>query len=351
MVEKLIKKYFSENEHCSDEEKTEIYRYLKNHPSEFLEYFSEDEWNIFLSTIKQTPGNEKISSDNFSDTSHPQKSKATFKRIYFTVAATAACILLFFFMGQNKIGKQRIIASKNVNEVLNTPPPINIKHEVPIITRENLSDKTEYITLPDSSRVQLFAGGKISYKENFDIEKRDIFLVGTAVFKVAKDAKRPFTVFCNEVATTALGTEFKVNSNGNKISVKLIEGKILVRSTQADSSTSHKIYYMLPGKTILFDRTKNTFEEDVALNNKPRAVSVEKYKQFDDRSLAEVLNYLAEKYRVKIIYPENSIAQVRFVGTLYDKESVESILENISLMNGMKLSVDSTSAVRVFTLR
>ena len=46
----------------------------------------------------------------------------------------------------------------------------------------------------------------------FPPDKREIFLKGEAKFIVAKNKKKPFTVYTGMLATTALGTIFTVKT-------------------------------------------------------------------------------------------------------------------------------------------
>ena len=51
---------------------------------------------------------------------------------------------------------------------------------------------------------------------------------GAAVFKVASDPIRPFTVESGELLTTVTGTEFTVSQNGNAVRVAVLEGSVNV---------------------------------------------------------------------------------------------------------------------------
>ena len=68
----------------------------------------------------------------------------------------------------------------------------------------------------------------------FQNNKREIYLEGEAYFKVAKDKTKPFTVFAGALATTALGTQFRITAKKNtpgNITVKLFTGKVAIRSS------------------------------------------------------------------------------------------------------------------------
>ncbi|MFC0774932.1 FecR family protein [Terrimonas alba] len=108
--------------------------------------------------------------------------------------------------------------------------PGESKHSQPISYQTPLGHR-QTITLPDGSTVVLNSNSSISLNANFNENNREIFLNGNALFKVAKNAGKPFIVIANNIATTALGTEFYVHGKqaiyGN-IQVDLLEGNVKV---------------------------------------------------------------------------------------------------------------------------
>lgn len=87
------------------------------------------------------------------------------------------------------------------------------------------------VTLTDGSKVTLNTRSRVevSYAEG----RRDVKLIaGQALFEVAKDKTRPFVVTAGPRQVTALGTEFDVRLDGQKVQVTLIEGKVAVAPTR-----------------------------------------------------------------------------------------------------------------------
>ncbi len=88
--------------------------------------------------------------------------------------------------------------------------------------------ETDVIDLPDGS--QLALGPATALSVNFTHERRAVTLrSGAAIFDVAKDADRPFSVTAGELVATALGTRFEVRSNGGVERVGVAEGTVRVR--------------------------------------------------------------------------------------------------------------------------
>ena len=361
MIEKLIKKYFDKN--SSPEEKKSIYESLIDSPSEYTQYFSEEEWNAFIDS------NEK-GREHEAELLNRKYKTANAKRIVFYKRmgyAAASVIILFLSFWMIKVyfpNKQPQISARKFTE---SPG---------LIVRFNASPVAEKIVLSDSSVVELSAGSKISYLRNFEPGRRTIQLEGTAIFKIFKNPKRPFTVFCKEVATTALGTKFRVsNSKSGKVLVELMEGKILVRRSGKEENNRNEQYYLVAGDVISFDRPKNMFtkystianNEDKAPstasgNRKPASlpknveslsdhrIETESSIQFNGEMLPKVLDYMSVVYKVKIIYPTKYISRIRFVGSVRKNENIHQILQNIAIMNELQLKQDTANNVFIIQI-
>jgi transmembrane sensor len=99
------------------------------------------------------------------------------------------------------------------------------------------------VALPDGSAVQLDVDSEI--RVTYSESRRDILLVnGRALFAVAKDAARPFVVSAGEAHTTALGTHFQVQREGQQVQVTLTEGAVAVASDAGRRET------LSPGEQI-----------------------------------------------------------------------------------------------------
>src|SRR5205085_10866254 len=76
----------------------------------------------------------------------------------------------------------------------------------------NDSKKIMKVILQDNSVISLSPGAVIRYDVPFQNNRRDISLTGEALFNVAKDKTKPFTVYAGSLTTTALGTQFKITA-------------------------------------------------------------------------------------------------------------------------------------------
>jgi transmembrane sensor len=85
------------------------------------------------------------------------------------------------------------------------------------------------VVLSDGSVVQVDPETRLRIK--FSASARDVHLVqGRALFRVAKNARRPFFVHSEETVVRAVGTAFGVEQHGSATIVTVAEGKVAVSS-------------------------------------------------------------------------------------------------------------------------
>lgn len=83
------------------------------------------------------------------------------------------------------------------------------------------------IRLDDGSSMTL--GGHTRVALRFDDTARQLTLErGEALFNVAKDPARPFSVRAGSATVTAIGTEFNVRRANDRVVVAVVEGRVLV---------------------------------------------------------------------------------------------------------------------------
>lgn len=93
------------------------------------------------------------------------------------------------------------------------------------------------ITLEDGSVVELNTSSKV--RARFSPQLREVQLLsGEAVFKVAKNANRPFRVSAGSTQIVAVGTEFNVYARKSKTVITVIEGRVRVTDRPALSRVS-----------------------------------------------------------------------------------------------------------------
>src|SRR5205814_1675147 len=81
------------------------------------------------------------------------------------------------------------------------------------------------IQLADGSTVELNARSKVHV--HLTDQRRDVTLIeGQALFRVAKDSRRPFVVRAGDAEVRAVGTEFDVYKKQSETVVTVVEGRV-----------------------------------------------------------------------------------------------------------------------------
>ena len=177
------------------------------------------------------------------------------------------------------------------------------------------------VLLPDSSRVWLNSGSKISFNSDFKHGGRNVTLEGEAYFSVSKDKDHPFRIRTADVEIKVLGTQFNVKAypDENYVSTALVEGSLMF-------SGNNEERIIKPNEKIIFDKKTRKMTQ-----NKLADISSEiDWKKgrfvFRNESLEELEPKLERWFDVDIVFADERVRHRKFTGTL----ERESILEVIS---------------------
>ena len=183
-----------------------------------------------------------------------------------------------------------------------------------------LGDKSNII-LPDSTKVWLNSGSKLTFNSDFKHGGRKVFLEGEAYFSVSKDKDNPFHVKTSDVEIKVLGTQFNVKAYPDEISVSttLVEG-----SLQVSGPNENRL--IKPDEKLIFDKRTGK----MTVNELTDTSSDTDWKKgrliFRNESLEELESKLERWFDVDIVFADEQVKQRRFTGIL----ERESILEVIS---------------------
>lgn len=232
----------------------------------------------------------------------PKKKKSTPWRYY-----TAAAVLIFAVVGSG-IYFMSDPLSNNVRLAENT-----------VI---NTSSDIKNITLPDSSKIELSPNSKIVYGNDFAVNRK-VKIVGEAYFKVKKDQKHPFQVFCNETTTTVLGTSFTVKGSTKKeVIVELYEG-----SVEMSVKDQNKKWKLKPGEKFTYG------------NEKASVAGFNRFIDFDNEKLSAISSYIESDYGYTVIIPEEYENQ-RITVRINKKEDLNTIVQLISEMYNLNFEIN-----------
>lgn len=354
ITKELIERFFR-NE-CSPKEQRQVMAFFKANPDEFAQYIDENEWEHFEPGEEMDAALSKKLLDSVNRQTI-QKSHRT-RRIYRMVAAASVIVvagLIWIYSGSNKKDVQIAKTETANNSETNA---ITYHHEV------NTTGKDKAINLADGSLITLSDNSEITYQLPFT-NARNITLIGRALFKVAKDKTKPFTVTSGEVSTTALGTEFTVTTykRSNRVIVRLYEGKVVIRAVDKANKTMDRDVYLLPGQEFVYGAPRGDrlhrfkpgsdsasgeiIAAEGSTHDNPSLPKNTKgnWFQFNNRPLSEVFDQLAEIYRTKIIYDKKDLKNLYFIGRYNNSDSIENILKRIGTLNHLTITNNDTAFV------
>lgn len=329
---------------CSDHERQMVFAYLEKHPEALDEWLEESEW-LHFTTEEELP--KAFSDKMYANVERValRKPMFTVRRIGLSLVAAASLIVLAIagyklFFNEAKVAQQAAIASLE-------------KHDTKLTLRVNTTNQRIHLQMEDGSIVELSPKSSIAFNKPFVLNgKRDIYLKGEAYFKVAKDKTKPFTVYSETIATTALGTSFTVRSfkEESVIKVHLHTGKVVVKSANEDKKGLAKNMFLQPNQILMYDKITllasiNTLDK---ANNLVAVNDANNYKlpnwfMFSNQPMTQVFSQLEEMYDVEINYKVSDVSNMYVIAKFDKTDSINNILETIAKLNGLSVKRQGTT--------
>lgn len=321
------------NNECSREEAERISAYFEAHPEELEKYIGEAEWKQYSTpyTLPEVTGKQL-----WKQIKGEAAIVSRIQRKWYSYAAAAAVFTLVAGSMMWFIGKQNSKSTAAVQPVADTLLMASIT---------NTGKLDKLFTLEDGSEIILSANSTLEYPTHFGTKQRFIKLEGKALFKVAQEKGRPFTVAAGGLTTTALGTSFWIECRKahNNIQVKLITGKVVVqKDTTQQAVTAFKPVYLTPGQELVFDKqtqlasvSDKTTKPTAA--GKTAAPAMVNALAFNQRPLPEVLHALENHFHVTIEFEETQLNKMKFSGSYTAADKIDDILTTVTLINDLKL--------------
>ncbi|MFL6577460.1 MAG: FecR family protein [Povalibacter sp.] len=119
---------------------------------------------------------------------------------------------------------------------------------------ETAEHERRSVTLEDGSTVELDVGTRIAVRMSPGRREIDL-LSGRALFEVAHDASRPFSVTAEDSRTTALGTKFQVEKASDHVVVTLAEGSVAVDGGEQRATAASWQERLRPGEQLSISGT------------------------------------------------------------------------------------------------
>lgn len=270
--------------------------------------------------------------------------KERFSRIFYLKWTVAACLILFVGLGvflglknNDNSGGQNIVSTKKGS-------------------RSNL-------VLPDGTQVWLNADSRITYREGFDKNNREVNLEGEAYFDVVRDTKHPFVIHTRALDVKVLGTAFNVRAYANEKNTEttLVRGlveiilkgnagkkivlkpneKILVSNnyTSKDETVSQTVAKEeMPD--LLIQRIKNLEKDSLSIETQ----WIKNRLAFDNQELKNVAMLLSRWYGVEVVVKNDALKGKRFSG-IFEEGSLSQVLEALKLTGGFSYEIDKNNVL------
>lgn len=177
------------------------------------------------------------------------------------------------------------------------------------------------ITLDDGSIVQLDA--QSSLRTHFTAGARNITLQrGAAVFKVAKDAARPFKVSTGFADIVAVGTSFNVSAHQERTVVTVLEGRVAVSESFGDSLSSIELD---PGQQVVVEPHKPVVR---STNIDPVKVTAWTSRRlyFDEMPLVQAVQEFS-RYSAQRIHIDDPLLANKPISGTFDATDPSSLIE------------------------
>lgn len=179
------------------------------------------------------------------------------------------------------------------------------------------------VTLADGSIVDINAETKLTVTLERGARKVEM-AEGEAIFDVAHDAKRPFTVAAASRVVRVLGTQFDVRSRQGELTVTVARGKV-----QVNPQAAGRAFVLTPGQRL---KVASSGHEDLRAVDPQEAFSWRSGRLiYRGESLGAVVADLNRQYVQQIEVTDPELARMPITGVIVLDEQPK-VVERLSLM-------------------
>ena len=252
---------------------------------------------------------------------------------------SAAAIVLFCL-----VAVWLLLPKANQPAILTAETPLAPTPAIKFDTiRNKHNQEYTYFHLPDGSAVRLDPNSSVRFLDSFSAHKKEVFMEGNALFSIQKESSRPFSVFVNGMEILDLGTKFSVNTNKSIVRVRLIRGKVLIRSVNPAWKINNII--LKPGQEFSVDTLTRKYAVQFIIPQDEilPAGKLNKELVFANASLQEVFERLTKEGGINIHYYIGDIQDMAFTGTFNAGADTKAIIDRICLLNDLKYKISDNS--------
>ncbi|AXH13116.1 FecR family protein [Halarcobacter bivalviorum] len=189
------------------------------------------------------------------------------------------------------------------------------------------------ILLPDNTKIVLDKNSDIEI--NYFKNKREIkFNEGRAMFYVAKDKTKVFTIDIKNTEIKVLGTAFEVDKFDKKISIKVKEG--LVKISKENNNNKYETIALLKKEdSLLLDENSNILSLNKIQINKI-ANWEEGYILFNDTPLQEAIKQFSRYNEIEASFENYDISQTAITGK-FQLNEFDSFIKALPKIYALKI--------------
>lgn len=191
--------------------------------------------------------------------------------------------------------------------------------------------KRSEIILADGTKVWLNSGSKLVYPSFFSGDKRQVFLIGEAIFEVSENKEIPFYVSTNDYTVKVLGTVFNISNypDDSNTTTVLKSGHVQIDYQTKGLFGAKKSFDIIPGTKVVYERDIQKISTST--------VSVESYFSwregiliFKNDPLDHILKKVSRYYNVEAVIENQVLRLGSFSGHLNLKDDISQVLEIIN---------------------
>lgn len=186
------------------------------------------------------------------------------------------------------------------------------------------------IELADGSRIEMNTRTQLSVRMSWfrrEVALRD----GEALFTVAHEPVRGFTVTAGRLQIRDIGTRFDVYQRGNDTRVAVLEGEVALRALNSWSDSELRAGYsrrMVNGRLQVVE----------AIDEDRERAWLEGRMVFEHTPLTDVVNELARYHDVEFVFADPRLAKLTLSGT-FDANDLKPFLRALEKMFAMRVEV------------
>jgi transmembrane sensor len=292
---KLVKQYLQNQLKATDKQK------LDN----WLGYLAQNETYQRLTEAEQAEAEKRIYSKLVKRIQNTEKPEviSVIARLK-PVLKVAACIALASLL----VFSFRV----RLKEVFNIQQYASVQNYKGHITKTILSD---------GSIIWLKGNSKLNYPIRFKGDLRKVDLVGEALFEIAKDAHRPFIIYCGTLTTRVLGTSFNIKHSSQKTEVNVLTGRVFLSSKSTGTITLH------PHQKAIYSELKKTLvkeaQPDVEVAGLTKGTEYNMF--FNDARVEDVLQRIEKKFEVAITVKNPKLKSSMITADFTDQSLVNTL--------------------------